>query len=105
MMAPQRGNRLYRAWQENTMREESWGNVFGGQVMVMKIPMTNSFLAACAMVVFTIGPAPSASAQQAPAPRQLPRDGFPIGPSAKILSFTASATSIQAGRSVTLTGM
>lgn len=42
-----------------------------------------------------------ARAQQAPAQRP-PRDGFPVGPSAKILSFTASATSIQAGQSVTL---
>jgi hypothetical protein len=43
-----------------------------------------------------------AAAQEAPAPKQLPRDGFPLGPSAKILSFTASAVSIQAGQSVTL---
>ena len=33
----------------------------------------------------------------------MPRGGFPLGPSAKILSLTASATSIQAGQSVTLT--
>jgi hypothetical protein len=43
-----------------------------------------------------------AAAQETPAPKQLPRDGFPLGPSAKILSFTASAVSIQAGQSVTL---
>ncbi|HTA52476.1 MAG TPA: hypothetical protein VK757_06790 [Candidatus Acidoferrum sp.] len=42
-------------------------------------------------------------AQQEPAPKPLPRDGFPLGPSAKVLSFTASATSIKAGEPVTLT--
>jgi hypothetical protein len=53
---------------------------------------------------FSLGAAAQqAPAQQAPAPKQLPRDGFPLGPSAKILSFTASAASIQAGQSVTLT--
>jgi hypothetical protein len=91
------------------MREESWGKtVWGGRVTVMKIPRKNFFFAALEIVALAIGLAPGASAQnepaqQAPAPRQLPRDGFPIGPAAKILSFTASATSIQAGQAVTLT--
>ena len=47
-------------------------------------------------------------AQQAPAPGQAPVprsgvEGFPIGPSAEILSFTADKTTIQPGQSVTLT--
>ena len=42
----------------------------------------------------------SATAQQAPV--RLPRDGFPMGPPAKILSFTADPSSIQPGQSVTL---
>lgn len=41
--------------------------------------------------------ADAAVAQQAPS-----RDGFPAGPKAQIQSFTASATSIQPGQSVTL---
>lgn len=44
----------------------------------------------------------SATGQQAPAQQQRPRDGFPAGPKVQILSFIASATSIQAGQSVTL---
>jgi len=36
-------------------------------------------------------------------PKRLPRDGFPLGPAAKVLSFTASATSVKAGEPVTLT--
>jgi hypothetical protein len=42
------------------------------------------------------------AAQQAPAQRRLPNDGFPAGPSAQVLSFTASATTIQPGQAVTL---
>jgi hypothetical protein len=48
-------------------------------------------------------PAPeTAPAGQAPPPARLPRDGFPTGPAARILSFTADVTSIQPGQSVTL---
>jgi PKD repeat protein len=43
------------------------------------------------------------SAPPAAEPKRLPRDGFPVGPSAKVLSFTASATSVKAGDAVTLT--
>jgi hypothetical protein len=39
---------------------------------------------------------------QAPPPARLPRDGFPTGPAAKILSFTAAANAIKPGESVTL---
>jgi hypothetical protein len=59
--------------------------------------------------------ASTAAARQAPTPTQsapppsqtqqparLPRDGFPVGPAAKILSFTAEPGSIQPGQSVTL---
>src|SRR5215471_6208977 len=48
---------------------------------------------ACATIALTPG---DAFAQQQS------RDGFPAGPKAQILSFTASATLIQPGRSVTL---
>lgn len=43
-----------------------------------------------------------AGGQQAAPTSQLPRDGFPTGPSAKILSFTATPSSIQPGQSTTL---
>jgi hypothetical protein len=75
----------------------------------MKSPMRNSGFVALAAAL-AMACAPSAQAQQgnaAQAPgeqaqpsRPVPRGGFP---SAKILGFTASATSIQAGQSVTLT--
>jgi len=42
------------------------------------------------------------AAQQAPSQQQLPRDGFPVGPSAHIDSFTASPGAIQPGQSATL---
>lgn len=42
------------------------------------------------------------AAQQAAPQNRLPRDGFPTGPSAQILSFTANPTSIQPGQSATL---
>jgi hypothetical protein len=44
----------------------------------------------------------TAPPSQAPPPGRLPRDGFPTGPAAKILSFTADTASIQPGQSVTL---
>src|SRR5690348_16289770 len=53
-------------------------------------------------IVFAIVLATVAVAQQPPAQRPLPRDGFPTGPRAQILSFTASPTSVQPGQSVTL---
>jgi len=67
--------------------------------------MLRAFTTAAVSVAFVaIGVrAQEAPAQQPPAERRLPRDGFPVGPSAKILSFTASTTSVQAGQSVTLT--
>jgi len=46
--------------------------------------------------------ASGAAGQQAPAQQPPSRDGFPAGPHARILSFTASQTSIQPGQSVTL---
>ena len=42
------------------------------------------------------------AAQQAPSQQPLPRDGFPVGPSAHIDSFTASPGAIQPGQSATL---
>jgi hypothetical protein len=69
----------------------------------MNIPAKILLSAVCAAALASGAFAQQAPVQQAPAAKQLPRDGFPVGPSAKILSFTASATSIQAGQSVTLT--
>src|SRR5271170_3873797 len=46
-------------------------------------------------------PAPGGS--QAPAPGRVGAEGFPLGPPAKILTFTADSTSIQPGQTVTLT--
>jgi hypothetical protein len=78
-----------------------------GQETIMNIPRKFSLFAMTAAILFAMTFAAGATAQQgpgqqAPTPKQLPRDGFPLGPSAKILSFGASATSIQAGQSVTL---
>jgi len=66
--------------------------------------LARAFVAITAsMMFFTCeAQAQQAPAQQPPAERRLPRDGFPVGPSAKILSFSASTTAIQAGQSVTL---
>ena len=44
----------------------------------------------------------SVAAQQTPAPGRAGAEGFPIGPPAKILSFTADSTSVQPGQTVTL---
>jgi hypothetical protein len=72
---------------------------FGSTMVAAAIALAMTFpLGAAAQQA----PAQQDPGQQAPAPKQLPRDGFPVGPSAKILSFTASAASIQAGQSVTL---
>jgi hypothetical protein len=61
-----------------------------------------SLVATAAAILLAMAFAGGTAAQQTPAPKPLPRDGFPLGPSAKILSFTASATSIRAGQPVTL---
>ncbi len=58
-------------------------------------------LAILAVVLFAALVVPVV-AQQAPVPSRLPRDGFPMGPPAKILSFAADSNSIQPGQSVTL---
>jgi hypothetical protein len=71
-------------------------------VTVMNFSATFLAVVALAAVLASGAFAQQPPAQQAPTPKQLPRDGFPVGPSAKILSFTASAASIQAGQSVTL---
>lgn len=64
--------------------------------------MTLAPVAAAQQAAGQQAPSQQTPARQAPAERRLPRDGFPVGPSAKILSFTASVTSIQAGQPVTL---
>jgi hypothetical protein len=53
-------------------------------------------------IAFATALATAATGQQAPAQRPLPRDGFPAGPRAQILSFSASSASVQPGQSVTL---
>ncbi len=53
-------------------------------------------------IAFAAALATAAAGQQAPVQRPLPRDGFPTGPRAQILSFAASSSSIQPGQSVTL---
>ena len=52
--------------------------------------------------VLAVALASGAAGQQAPAQPPPSRDGFPAGPHAQILSFTASPNSIQPGQSVTL---
>jgi hypothetical protein len=54
------------------------------------------------LVVLVVALASGAAGQQAPAPQPQQRDGFPAGPTARILSFTANPSSIQPGQSVTL---
>lgn len=44
----------------------------------------------------------AAFAQQQPAARPLPNDGFPAGPRAQVLTFTASSTTVKPGEGVTL---
>ena len=73
---------------------------------VRPVPCFRRIVRQSAVIFSAASLAAFATGQQAPAQqpeRRLPRDGFPAGPSAKILSFTASAASIQAGQSVTLT--
>jgi PKD repeat protein len=57
------------------------------------------------MVCSVVTPIVAGQQDSAPAPaaKPLPRDGFPSGPSAKVVSFTASATTLKAGDAVTLT--
>ena len=57
----------------------------------------NRILIAAALSAVLIS---SSLAQQAPG--RLPRDGFPMGPSAKVLSFTAEPSAVQPGQSVVL---
>jgi hypothetical protein len=80
-----------------------------GQVAVMNIPAKTLTLAMCAVTIaIALAFAPGAAEQEtsgppAPAAHPLPRDGFPVGPSAKVLNFTASAASVGSGEPVTLT--
>jgi len=54
------------------------------------------------LVVLTMMLASVASGQQTSAQQPPSSDGFPAGPRARILSFTASPSSIASGQSVTL---
>jgi len=55
-----------------------------------------------AFVALAAALACGATGQQNPTPERLPRDGFPMGPAAKILSFTVNPSTIQPGHSTTL---
>jgi hypothetical protein len=68
-----------------------------GPIIVMKISTKFWISIALATALAT-----AAAAQQPLTQQRLPRDGFPTGPRAQILSFTASSDSVQAGHSVTL---
>jgi hypothetical protein len=66
--------------------------------MARNMNIASRFLTSMALAVMaSAAPGPQASAQN-----RLPRDGFPTGPTAKILNFTAKPASIQPGQSVTL---
>jgi hypothetical protein len=71
-------------------------------VAAMNVPRKILTSIALAVAVASGAPAQQVPGQQAPTQRPLPRDGFPTGPTARILSFTASPNSIQPGQSVTL---
>lgn len=53
-------------------------------------------------IALAVAVASGTAGQQALTQQPLPRDGFPAGPTARILSFTASSNSIEPGQSVTL---
>ncbi|HKV05073.1 MAG TPA: hypothetical protein VJO53_08210 [Candidatus Acidoferrales bacterium] len=55
-----------------------------------------------AVIALGVSLGSSAAGQQTPAQRPPSRDGFPAGPSPRILSFTASPDSIQPGQPATL---
>ena len=68
-------------------------------MMAWNLHVANRFLTLIALAAMVSA---VAAGRQAPAKNRLPRDGFPTGPTAKILSFTANPSSIQPGQSVTL---
>jgi hypothetical protein len=73
--------------------------------MNLQLRILASFAFVAAMACAAPGqraPVQQVTGQQAPAQQPPPRDGFPAGPTARILSFTASPDSIQPGQSVTL---
>jgi hypothetical protein len=68
--------------------------------VTMKVPRAGLWIVISAALCMAL--APDSTGQQASPPPAGSRDGFPAGPTARILSFTASATSIQPGQTVTL---
>src|SRR5579863_599961 len=97
-------NSLSPAREGNTMRLSEVQNRGGllRAAVAMSLVVMNIAARFLASLVLVVALASSAPAQQAPAQRPPSRDGFPAGPTAQILSFTSSATSIQPGQSVTL---
>ena len=61
-----------------------------------------SLIAIACAAVLAASFAPRSAGQQAPAQETRSRDGFPAGPKAQILKFTATPSSVQPGQSVTL---
>jgi hypothetical protein len=70
----------------------------------MKLASQTLIVALCCAALVSVSAAqqepPPPAGNQPPA--RLPRDGFPMGPAAKILSFTTDSSAIQPGQSVTL---
>ena len=93
------GNSLRPMQSKHTMRRTGAeiGLVRSPRVIIMNIPGRILILLALGVAL-----ASCAAGQQTPAAQPLPRDGFPVGPVAQILSFSASPASIQPGQSVTL---
>jgi len=78
------------------MRQESLQK---GNLLMVAMNTFRKFLLSFALALALLS---NAAAQQKPTQAAPTRDGFPAGPKARILSFTASAESIQLGQSVTL---
>jgi len=55
-----------------------------------------------ALGAWSLASVAAAQEEHSPPPARLPRDGFPEGPPAKIVSFTVNSDAIQLGQSVTL---
>ncbi|MDE3109996.1 MAG: hypothetical protein KGL02_08650, partial [Acidobacteriota bacterium] len=75
------------------------GNSFWGW---LAIEISKRFFRSLAFAALLSAGALAAAAQQQPAQRPLTNDGFPAGPRAQVLSFTASSTSAKPGEAVTL---
>jgi hypothetical protein len=80
-------------------RGKSQSNREGGKAMNVS---KRILICGARWMAFALALASSALGQQTPGQQPRSRDGFPGGPKVEILSFTASATSVQPGQPVTL---